>query len=175
MTSSRHRRYKPCDAAVTKRGYGRWVFPLAINAHSYVTAFRLHVFSRSPKNSGSRCQISFSTIGLLAAWAFKYDQRMLGINIHADPAVINVNFWITPDEANLDPSNGGLVVWDTAAPEDWSYPDYNINVARMKRFIASSGAKAKRFAHRQNLAVIFNSSLSHKTDTLNFKSGYENR
>ena len=112
---------------------------------------------------------------LLAAWAFKYDQHMLGINIHADPAVINVNFWITPDEANLDPSNGGLVVWDTAAPEDWSYPDYNINVARMKRFIASSGAKAKRFAHRQNLAVIFNSSLSHKTDTLNFKSGYENR
>jgi tetratricopeptide (TPR) repeat protein len=112
---------------------------------------------------------------LLAAWAFKYDQRMLGINIHADPAVINVNFWITPDEANLDPSNGGLVVWDTAAPEDWSYADYNINVARMKRFIASSGAKAKRFAHRQNRAVIFNSALLHKTDTLNFKSGYENR
>jgi hypothetical protein len=45
----------------------------------------------------------------------------------------------------------------------------------MKRFIASSGAKAKRFAHRQNRAVIFNSALLHQTDTLNFKSGYENR
>ena len=26
-----------------------------------------------------------------------------GINIHADFAAVNVNFWITPDEANLDP------------------------------------------------------------------------
>ena len=112
---------------------------------------------------------------LLAAWAFKYDQRMLGINIHADPAVVNVNFWITPDEANLDPASGGLIVWDSEAPEDWSYADYNINVARMKRFIADSGAKAKRFAYKQNRAVIFNSALFHKTDTLNFKTGYENR
>ena len=54
-------------------------------------------------------------------WAFKYDSRLSGITIHADFAAVNVNFWITPDEANLDPESGGLVVWDVAAPLDWDY------------------------------------------------------
>ncbi|HEY8255181.1 MAG TPA: tetratricopeptide repeat protein, partial [Rhizomicrobium sp.] len=52
-------------------------------------------------------------------WAFKYDSTLCGINIHADFAAVNVNFWITPDEANLDPASGGLVVWDKAAPLEW--------------------------------------------------------
>ena len=43
-------------------------------------------------------------------WGFKYDSRLPGIEIHADQAAVNVNFWITPDEANLDPDHGGLVV-----------------------------------------------------------------
>ena len=31
------------------------------------------------------------------------------------------NFWITPDEANLDPQGGGLEVWDVEAPLDWDF------------------------------------------------------
>ena len=34
---------------------------------------------------------------------------MTGIVAHADQAKVNVNFWLTPDEANLDPTNGRLV------------------------------------------------------------------
>ena len=48
---------------------------------------------------------------LLRWWGFKYDSRLKGINVHADFAAVNVNFWITPDEANLDPRQrraGGL-------------------------------------------------------------------
>ena len=44
-------------------------------------------------------------------WAFKYDSRaknvkssLKGINVHADQAAVNVNFWITPKEANLNPN-----------------------------------------------------------------------
>ncbi len=48
---------------------------------------------------------------LLHLWAFKYDSSLHGINVHADFAAVNVNFWITPDEANLDPGSGGLKVW----------------------------------------------------------------
>ncbi len=37
-------------------------------------------------------------------WAFKYDATLgKGINVHADFALVNLNFWITPDEYNLDP------------------------------------------------------------------------
>jgi tetratricopeptide (TPR) repeat protein len=59
------------------------------------------------------------------AWAFKYDSTMKGINVHADFAAVNINFWITPDEACLQPNNGGLIVWDKAAPTDWSFEKYN--------------------------------------------------
>ena len=62
---------------------------------------------------------------LLRWWGFKYDSQLKGINVHADFAAININFWITPDEANLDPESGGLVVWDKAAPLDWGFAQYN--------------------------------------------------
>ena len=49
---------------------------------------------------------------LLQAWAFKQDSQRKPLNIHADAAAVNVNFWITPNEANLDLTCGGLTVWD---------------------------------------------------------------
>ena len=42
-------------------------------------------------------------------WGYKYDSERSGIREHADFAAINVNFWLTPDDANLEPSSGGLV------------------------------------------------------------------
>jgi tetratricopeptide (TPR) repeat protein len=117
----------------------------------------------------------FGAHRLTQLWAFKYDSELTGIGEHADHAAINVNFWITPDDANLDPDSGGLVVWDKEAPLDWDFRAYNEDVAKIRRFIAESGAKPVTIPHRQNRAVIFNSDLIHKTDAFRFKPGYENR
>jgi len=62
---------------------------------------------------------------LLQWWGFKYDSRLSGIAVHADFAAVNVNFWITPDDADLDPDSGGLIVWDAQAPIDWGFIQYN--------------------------------------------------
>ena len=112
---------------------------------------------------------------LRKCWAFKYDSRLSGIPMHADFAAVNVNFWITPDPANLDPERGGLVVWDKEAPADWDFGAYNANERAMKDFIATSGAQPVRIPHRQNRMVIFNSDLFHETDRITFADGYENR
>ena len=38
--------------------------------------------------------------------------RTNGIGLHRDSAfVVNVNLWLTPDSANLEPSRGGLVIF----------------------------------------------------------------
>jgi hypothetical protein len=108
-------------------------------------------------------------------WAFKYDSTLSGINIHADFAAVNVNFWITPDEANLDPQSGGLVVWDKAAPLDWDFDKYNTDEGAIRRFLTQAGAKPVTIPHRANRAVIFDSDLFHETDRLSFKEGYQNR
>ncbi len=108
-------------------------------------------------------------------WAYKYDSTLSGIGVHGDFAAVNVNFWITPDEANLDPGRGGLVVWDKEAPADWDFETYNKNVPRIEGFLRETAAKPVTVPYRQNRAVIFNSDLFHKTDQLRFRPGYENR
>ena len=108
-------------------------------------------------------------------WGFKYDSDLNGIDIHADFAAVNVNFWITPDEANNDPNRGGLVLWDVAAPKDWDVAKYNRDVAANRQFLDAVGAKPITVPYRANRAVIFDSDLFHKTDRIYFKPGYLNR
>jgi len=60
----------------------------------------------------------FRAYPLKYLWAFKYDSRLAGINIHADFAAVNVNFWITPYEANLDPAGGAW--WCGTRPRPWT-------------------------------------------------------
>ena len=112
---------------------------------------------------------------LTRCWAFKYDSTLTGINIHADFAAVNVNFWITPDDANLDPESGGLVVWDKPAPLDWSFDEYNNQDSMIRKFLDQNGAKSVTIPHRANRAAIFDSDLFHETDRISFKEGYLNR
>jgi Tfp pilus assembly protein PilF len=108
-------------------------------------------------------------------WGFKYDSRLKGINIHADFAAVNVNFWITPDEANLDPASGGLVVWNVPAPLDWDFDKYNTDNHAIRDFLSRNKASSVRIPYRANRAVIFDSDLFHETDRIDFKEGYRNR
>ncbi|MEO5596744.1 MAG: tetratricopeptide repeat protein [Lysobacteraceae bacterium] len=116
---------------------------------------------------------------LTQLWAFKYDSRLDGIELHADIAAVNLNFWITPDAANTDPESGGLVVWDKAAPPEWGFDEFNTSTVagqtRITQFLQRSGAHAVRVPYRQNRAVLFNSDLFHRTDTIRFREGYEHR
>ena len=112
---------------------------------------------------------------LLHFWAFKYDSGLHGIKKHADFAAVNVNFWITPDDANLDPAHGGLVVWDKAAPLDWDFAKYNAAEEDILSFLARENAKPVTIPYRANRGVLFDSDLFHETDTIRFRPGYQNR
>ena len=112
---------------------------------------------------------------LLQAWGFKYDQRLQGINLHADFAKVNVNFWITPQSACSDDTTGGMVVYNHPVPKNWSFEDYNINPPKLKAYLKVHEAKALRVPYRENRCVLFDSSLIHVTDALHFKPGFENR
>jgi tetratricopeptide (TPR) repeat protein len=112
---------------------------------------------------------------LLQAWGYKYDQRLSGINMHADFAKVNVNFWLTPDDACLDAASGGMVVYDLPVPKSWSFADYNSDPSRLATYVKLHDAQPLTVPHRANRCVIFDSSLIHVTDRMVFKPGYENR
>jgi hypothetical protein len=109
-------------------------------------------------------------------WAYKYDSEYTGINLHADQAAVNVNLWLTPDDANLDPDSGGLVVFTAKPPTDWEFAQYNTDTD----FVNENLLQPTHFAnvtipYRLNRAVIFDSALFHQTDRFRFKKGYKNR
>lgn len=109
-------------------------------------------------------------------WAYSYDQSMVGINPHADFAAVNMNFWITEDEANLDPDTGGLLVYRKAAPPEWDFRTYNsASAGFIHDYLGDRRADVIRIPHRANRAVLFDSRLIHETDVFRFRPGFENR
>ena len=108
-------------------------------------------------------------------WGYKCDCTLPGLAVHADAAAVNVNFWITEDEANLDPEGGGLQVWEHTAPRDWDFRRFNNDPRPITEWLASVGSVPKRYPYRANRALIFDSDLFHATDNPNFREGYENR
>ena len=117
----------------------------------------------------------FKDYELTTWWAYKYGDFDKGINTHADAAKVNVNFWITPSDANLDPESGGLIVYKREAPLTWDFKRYNDEKFGKERDEFLRGAPNITVPHKQNRAVIFNSNLFHQTDRTRFKKGYTNR
>lgn len=108
-------------------------------------------------------------------WGYKCDCTLPGLGVHADAAAVNVNFWITPDEANLDPERGGLRVYTEDAPEEWGFAKFNNDAKTILNYLESVGSVPMRVPYRANRAVIFDSDLFHATDEPRFREGYLNR
>jgi tetratricopeptide (TPR) repeat protein len=108
-------------------------------------------------------------------WGFAYDAKLPGTDIHADDAYLTLNLWITPDSANLDPSTGGIVIWNEKAPKDWSFDDYNSGGDRVRQFLQNQQAESEAVPYRSNRAVLFEGHLFHQTDGFTFERGFTNR
>lgn len=108
-------------------------------------------------------------------WAYKYDSQMEGIALHADAAAVNVNFWITPDEACLQPDTSGLRIFLQEAPDDWDFHRFNSDSLGIRKFLDETDNRYASVPYKQNRAIVFHSNLFHQTEYFHFKEGYENR
>ena len=96
--------------------------------------------------------------------------------MHADEAAINVNLWLTPNDANLDPNIGGLVIYTVKPPHDWDFELYNRDTDFVyEHLLRPSGFSNVTVPFRENRAVIFDSALFHTSDEFKFRKGYKNR
>ena len=48
---------------------------------------------------------------------------------------MNLNVWITPDDANLNPDDGGLYVYDKQPPDTWNFAQTNEYASNIKKFL----------------------------------------
>ena len=111
---------------------------------------------------------------LTQAWAFKGLEARAAIDAHADDAAISVNFWVTPNEANLNPDGGGLAVCRAAPPVAWEVKGYNADKDRIVAFLGQYAADTLIVPYRENRAVLFESRLFHRSDAPEFANGCEN-
>ena len=111
---------------------------------------------------------------LTQVWAFKNLQENQVIDLHADSGAVSLNFWLTPDKANLDQNHGGIVIYETAPPQDWQLTNYSKDLNLIKNYLSGHGGKSTCIPYRENRAVLFKSELFHKSDRINFKPGYKN-
>jgi hypothetical protein len=112
---------------------------------------------------------------LRQVWGFKNSTDLPpDSNLHADFAAVNVNFWLTPEECNLDAASGGMMVYDVDAPLAWDFHTYNGRTDLMKAFLRENRAQQTYVPYRQNRCVIFNSDLFHGTHEVRFRPGFEN-
>ncbi len=108
-------------------------------------------------------------------WAFKNEPTQPTTLPHADFASVNVNFWLTPEQANLESETGGLIVYDVPTPPDWDFDTYNRRGDIIAKYLLERGARSVRIPYRSNRAIVFNSRYFHKTDALSFNHRFEDR
>jgi tetratricopeptide (TPR) repeat protein len=111
---------------------------------------------------------------LSQAWAFKGLKPASAVDVHADDGAISVNFWVTPNDANLKPDRGGLVVSRVPPPADWQMSDYEADQERIVAFLEHNPQNRLKVPYGNNRAVVFESRLFHWSDTPEFAPGYEN-
>jgi hypothetical protein len=112
---------------------------------------------------------------LVQLWAFKYEPTQPTTLPHADFAAVNVNFWLTPEQANLDDETGGLIVYDVPTPPDWDFQMYNTRGDVIADYLIRMRASSVRIPYRSNRAIVFNSRYFHKTDAVTFSPRFEDR
>ncbi|MCY4552005.1 MAG: tetratricopeptide repeat protein [Defluviicoccus sp.] len=111
---------------------------------------------------------------LAQGWAFKCLTGSQGIDIHADAGAVSLNFWLTPDAANLEPGAGGLAIHRAPPPQGWRIADYDRDRDRIRDFLAASDAGALAVPYAANRAVLFRSDLFHESGRVRFRPGYAN-
>lgn len=111
---------------------------------------------------------------LSQAWAFKGLEPRAAIDAHADDAAISVNFWVTPDSANLHPGGGGLAVCRVPPPAAWEVRGYSADKDAIVAFLEQNASDTLIVPYRENRAVLFESRLFHRSDAPEFAPGYEN-
>lgn len=135
----------------------------------------------NPRNDGAEITKAFRDSGgvacvdnLLAPAALAQHQRP-GTDIHADQSDISLNFWITPDSANLAPDGGGPEMWNVTAPPDWTFNDYNADGYRIRLHLSQIGARQRPYPYSENRGLLFKGMLFHETSSFRFAEGFENR
>jgi hypothetical protein len=100
-------------------------------------------------------------------WALLYTKNTPG-RIHSDHAQKTISIWLTPDEHNLDPERGGLVLHDVKRSAAMMPHEHLMGQSASEYVRARTGGRSVRVPYRWNRAILFDAMTFHETDQLSF-------
>jgi hypothetical protein len=115
---------------------------------------------------------SLSELCLMDGWAVKYCGKESEVGVHADRGNFTLNFWITPDNANLAQGTGGMSIWNKHFPNTFFDLCEEEKKAFVKEVLREPNIKSTTIDYKCNRAIIFRSSLAHGTEPYKFSSHY---
>jgi len=108
------------------------------------------------------------------AWSFVYSQNDgIGVGMHCDPSLFNLNVWVSSDKSVKDKSYNGLNIYKVKPPKDWTRKEWNGD--RALEYIKSKNIEPVRIPYKSNRAVLFDGAYFHQTNGVSMKEGIENR
>jgi hypothetical protein len=116
---------------------------------------------------GSLSDAAGRPISRVAQWAILANQDS-GLRPHADNGTFVVNFWLTPDEYNLDSDSGGMVLFDVRRPENIMSPEFQISPQSDEYVAVRTRGEKLEIPYRCNRAVIFDARLFHSSLSISF-------
>lgn len=149
-------------------------FPSEVGA-SMANGFATPLLFQIAANLRERLPRVFGPHLLTSCWAYRYLADGSGLDLHIDAATVSLNFWITPDSANRDPARGGLEMWNRAGPVDFFSHPLDEKVEILRRITEEPGARAERVPYRCNRAIVFRSTMIHRTDAFRFDTDFASR
>ena len=112
-------------------------------------------------------------------WVYRYPREGEGVRAHTDEGSVTFNFWITPDDANLQIGRGGLLAYTKEQPLDWDWQRFNLDkddpATRKEIDSFLHSADTATIEYRDNRALLFHSNLFHRSDYFRFKDDYQSR
>ena len=108
-------------------------------------------------------------------WSFVYVKNDIGVNMHADPSLINLNVWVSSDESVAESSKNGLNIYKLLPPVDWTRADWNSNPNKVKKYIVENNVSPIKIGYKSNRAIFFNGAYFHESNGVSMKDGIENR
>ena len=91
-----------------------------------------------------------------------------GLQVHSDNAAIAINLWLTPDEYNISPETGGMVIYDLKRTEDMAIHEFNAMPWAGDFLSNHPNVSSVNIPYRNNRAVIFDARLFHESDNVKF-------
>jgi hypothetical protein len=152
------------QAIVSNKG---WSFMNWQAEELFIRNFELSAVHKMAQTVASRLPRVLANLSLVQHIAFMH-QRNNGLCAHSDTGRVTLDLWLTPDEYNLEPNTGGLVLYDVKRTSDQDIHQFNARPWCVEYFNKHTRGGSVTVGYKYNRAILFDARTFHASDRMRF-------